>query len=120
MSASHQVHAVNYRAPTILTLATGVVTITQRLHIIAAETGTTDDIDTILIGYDSVSMNGYTYWPVLCIRADAGDTVTLKHGTGNLDLPGDADIDVTDDAWVFLIYDVIQTVWQGAKATPFT
>jgi len=81
-----------------LTISTGAVTATPNsgnsLFVIAAESGTTDDLDTI---------NGLAAGEVVQLIADSGDTITLKDGTGNIDLPGD--LALKDDKIVSLWYD---------------
>ena len=66
---------------TILTAATGVVTVTQQLHTIAAEAGVEDDLVTITPGYSDLVFAGVTFRPLLILQADVGDTITLKHVT---------------------------------------
>jgi hypothetical protein len=107
MTNSLNCHALALKEGTTLTISSGVVTALQEYHIIAAETGTTDDLDTISLGYTNLSVKGNTYRPCLRLIADAGDTITLKHGVGNLSLPGDTDITLSDDAFVWLL-------WRGA------
>jgi hypothetical protein len=104
MTNSLNIHALALKEGTTLTLSSGVVTALQEYHIIAAETGTTDDLDTINLGYTNLSVKGNTYRPCLRLIADAGDTITLKHGTGNLSLPDDTDITLSDDAFVWLFW----------------
>lgn len=89
------------KTATTLTISSGVVTVTQMVHVIAAETGTTDDLETITDGITGQTSAGLA---VLLLIADTGDTITLKHGTDNLDLPGDADIDLDDDHWIMLLW----------------
>lgn len=114
MSASVKIHALALKAPTTLTLDGGVVTVTQKLHILASESGAADDLDTINLGYDNLSIDSIEYYPLLIVQADAGDTITLKHGTGNIDLPDDTDVDVSDDSWVVLLWN--GTNWQTIQA----
>jgi hypothetical protein len=104
MTNSLNCHALALKEGTTLTISSGVVTALQEYHIIAAETGTTDDLDTISLGYTNLSVKGNTYRPCLRLIADAGDTITLKHGTGNLTLPDDTDITLSDDAFVWLLW----------------
>ena len=89
---------------TTLTIATGVVTMTQGFHTIAAETGTTDDLDTINLSA-SLSSDLGTYRPVLYLIADSGDTITIKHGTGNIVLNAAGDFSLTDAKMLMLFYD---------------
>jgi hypothetical protein len=81
------------KAATILTLSGGAVTTTQGQHILAAETGTTDDLDTI---------NGLAAGQFYLVRADAGDTITVKHGTGNIELNGEADFALSGNKCLLL------------------
>jgi hypothetical protein len=83
---------------TTLTLATGVITVTQVKHILAAESGTTDDLVTINVD----ASIGAGYEGVLILQADAGDTITLKDGTGNITTGNNADLVLTGDARVVL------------------
>lgn len=87
---------------TTLTIATGVVTATQGYHLIAAESSTTDDLDTISL--DS-ALNLGTYRPFLALKADSGDTITVKHGTGNIVLNAAGDFSLTDAKMLLLFYD---------------
>jgi hypothetical protein len=104
MTNSLNCHALALKEGTTLTISSGVVTALQEYHIIAAETGTADNLDTISLGYTNLSVKGNTYRPCLRLIADAGDTITLRHGTGNLLLPGDTDITLSDDAFVWLLW----------------
>ncbi len=87
---------------TTLTIASGVVTITQGFHTIAAESATSDDLDTISISGD---LTLGTYRPFLVLIADSGDTITVKHGTGNIVLNAAADFSLTDAKMIMLFYD---------------
>ena len=117
MSGSLNAHALALKAPTTLTVASGAVTITQNLHIIAAESGTTDNLDTITLGYDALSVDSVEYYPLLFLQADTGDTITIRHGQDNIDLPGDADIPLGDDEWIALLWN--GTNWQTVSAVAF-
>lgn len=97
-------HALALKEADTLTISSGVITATQEYHVIAAETGTTDTVDTISLGYTNLSVKGNTYRPCLRLIADSGDTITLAHGTGNLVLPDGSDITLNDDAFVWLLW----------------
>lgn len=86
---------------TTLTIASGVVTMTQGYHLIAAESATSDDLDTISV---SSALNLGTYRPILIIQADTGDTITVKHGTGNIVLNSAADFSLTAAKALMLFY----------------
>jgi hypothetical protein len=111
MTNVFKTHSLAIVPSTALTIASGVITVSQFDHVVSAQTGVTDDLDTISpSGYTKLSAMGVTYRPFLCLIAAAGHTITLKHATGNLDLPGDADIDLTDDLVFYLKYN--GTNWQ--------
>lgn len=99
--AQLQTGYLSLAATTILTIATGVVTMTQGFHTIAAESGTADDLATI----NAPTGQGSSYRPFLALIADAGDTITVKHGTGNIVLNGAADFSLTDAKMLLLFYD---------------
>jgi hypothetical protein len=80
--------------PSILTIDTGEVTKAQSHHAIAAESGTEDDLDTINDGADG---------DVLLLRADTGDTITLKHDVDNLYNPLEEDVEITDSSYAILV-----------------
>lgn len=104
-------YSLALREPTTKTISSGVITADRNYHVIAAETGTTDALDTITSAFDSLSVDGNIYYPPVMFIADTGDTITLKHGTGNLDLPDDADIILSDDTYIILIYN--GTIWRS-------
>ena len=81
---------------TTKTLTTGVFTADKSYHVVAAETGTADDLDTVNGGVEG--------WTVI-LRTDAGDTITVKDGTGNIELNGGADVSLTGDIQLLLMYD---------------
>lgn len=69
------------------TVASGVLTVDKSSHTVQPESSTADDIDTISGLADGA-------WCLL-VPADAGtDTLTFKHGTGNLSIVGAADLDI--------------------------
>jgi len=104
---------IQQKAATILTIASGVITAVQGLHIVAAQTGTTDDLDTITDGYIDTIVAGNTYRPLLMITADTGDTITVKHSTGNIELVAGIDLTLTAGQWLLLFYD--GTNWRNLK-----
>ena len=84
---------------TTLTISGGVVTLTGGWHKIAAETGTTDDLDTITPAVGALTPQR------IIIRADTGDTIAVKHSTGNIELSGAVDISMSGNDQVMLVYD---------------
>jgi hypothetical protein len=100
---------------TTLTIASGVITVIQVKHIIAAQTGTTDDLDTINVD----STIGAGYEGIIILKADAGDTITLKHETGNISLPGGFDINLTGEALLIMVdngTNWVPSYWQPAAS----
>ena len=65
---------LNIGTPSILTIATGVVTATKTRHTIAAESGTADTLSTI---------NGGAEGDLLVLGPDSGDTITVDNA-GNI------------------------------------
>jgi hypothetical protein len=100
--------------PTTLTIASGSVTQTQGFHILAAETGTADTLDTIVpLAFASA---GTTYRQELWIIADTGDTITLGHQTGNISLPGGFAISLTSATPLKVIHN--GTYWMPSYFEP--
>jgi hypothetical protein len=73
------INKLNFGSPTELTIASGVVTMTKTYHTIDTESdAASDDLDTI--------SGGATGDVLILSSADAGRDVTVKHGTGNIQL----------------------------------
>jgi parallel beta-helix repeat protein len=85
-----------------LTIASGVVTIQKDYHTLTPETGAVDDLTTINGGVDG---------QLLIVQPGATYTVTLKDGTGNLDLGGDFEMIDTDDKIIILTYNAASNTW---------
>lgn len=85
---------LNLKAATELTIAAGVITATQSSHKLQPASGVADDLDTI---------NGMSEGDILFVYvSDEGtDTITIKHGTGNISCIGDADVDLSEGAAIF-------------------
>jgi hypothetical protein len=87
---------LQFTAPSLVTISGGAISFSESYLTVAAESGTADDLDTI--------NNGATgRWVVL--QADTGDTINLKHNTGNIKLPTSADYALTGDLAVVLFYE---------------
>jgi hypothetical protein len=100
---------------TELTIASGVITVTNNFHKVDTQSdASSDDLDTITAGTDVRAGH------ILLLRVESGSrTVVLKHGTGspdNLDLGEDITLDETYKT-VMLLYD--GTNWRTmAKPVP--
>ena len=84
--------------------AGGVLAVTTSYAVPAPESGTADDIDTISGGFDGA---------LLILSGSAGNTLTVKDGTGNLKLGADRVLDNFEDSltlvrrgsdWIELAY----------------
>lgn len=112
---AHNTNSIRILDKTILTLASGAITPTQMYHAVAAESGTADDLTTInTSGYTQLSDASNTYRPVLVLQADTGDTITVKHGSGNITLNGGVDIALSGDKQLLLFYN--GTNWSDVAA----
>jgi len=81
-------------------IASGVLTVSAGgLVIVGAESGTADDLATINIG-TGVLPAGYQL--LLILTATIGDTITIKHNTGNILCNTGADITLTENKMVIL------------------
>ena len=101
---------MDFQSSSELTIATGAVTQTQSYHTIDTQAdAATDDLDTITIASD-MSM-------LLITLENAARIVTLKHGTGNINLPGDADVVMAENTVYFLLYN--GSAWNLVFATLF-
>lgn len=85
---------LNFRTATELTISSGAITVTQSNHKLQPESGTTDDLTTI---------NGMTAGKILVLYvSDAGtDTITIKHGTGNISCLGATDVALSHGSAIF-------------------
>ncbi len=82
----------NAEVPTELTIATGAIVPTLFAHSVDTESdASSDDLDTITL---TNIPDGTTF---ALFAANTARTVVLKHGTGNIYLPDDTDISLTDD-----------------------
>jgi hypothetical protein len=70
---------------------------THSRYVISAESGTDDDL---------VTISGGSTGMIITVEPDSGDTITIVHSDGNIELPGDHDIVMDDvDHRIGLIYD---------------
>jgi hypothetical protein len=95
--------AINFGTLETLTIATGVVTRTSTSSFfnIAAESGSSDDLDTI---------NGGSDGDVIVLRPDTGDTITVRDNIGNIQLVGNFVMDNEADK-LTLIFDSGISKW---------
>lgn len=87
------------------TISTGAITLSNSYTIVAAESGVADDLTDITAG---------TNGDLAVIKADTGDTITVKT-TGNIVTISGADVSMTDTVWLLLWCD--GTNWQQIGGT---
>lgn len=80
-------------------LSEGIATIDRGRCIFQAQDGTTDDL--VTINGSPTQKNGDT----IIITAAAGDTITVKHNTGNVHLDGSADKALVNGNQFLLLFD---------------
>jgi hypothetical protein len=107
--------AIGYAPATVKTIAGDVVIIDTFKHIIAAETGVTDDLETITLNHPDLVASGVTHQPELLIVAQTGHTITLKHNVGNIFLQSLSDFILTAGIILHLYYD--GTNWSDGVST---
>lgn len=82
-------------------IATGVLTVSAGgLVIVGAESGTADDLATVNMT-TGLLIAGYQV--VLFLTATIGDTITIKHNTGNILCSTGADMTLTENTAVMLV-----------------
>lgn len=90
-------------APTISTIASGVLTVTKSFTAMAAESSTTDQVDSITLSGTTVADGD-----LLVLIADSGDTITLDDASINL---GAATRAVGPGGCIVLRYDGVESQW---------
>lgn len=88
-------------APDVVTIATGVATITKGFTALAAESGTTDQLDTL-------TLSGEGDGDLVLLIADVGDTITVDDANINL---GAATRAVGPGGCLLLRYDAAESQW---------
>lgn len=77
------------------TISGGVISAgTDKNLVIAAESGTADDLDTI---------NGTSEGDIIAIRADVGNTITVVDGTGNIQLHNNTNMVISETDTLLLV-----------------
>ncbi|NIN36631.1 MAG: hypothetical protein GTO60_16670 [Gammaproteobacteria bacterium] len=110
-------HLIARRPATTKTIdATGIITIDQFKHIVAANSGVADDLNTINIASSlDLTSNGNVYQPDILLVAQTGHSITLKHNVGNILLQSGTDFLLTGGRIIQLHYD--GTNWTDAVST---
>lgn len=90
-------------APAVSTIASGVLTVTGSFVAAAAESSTTDQVDSIVLSGRTVADGDL----LVCI-ADVGDTITFDDANINL---GDATRAVAPGGCLILRYDAAESQW---------
>ena len=88
------IEKLNFAEATELTISSGSITATQSCHKIQPESGTADDLETIS------GLNAGDF--LVLYVSDAGtDTITIKHGTGNISCLTSSDVELSEGAALF-------------------
>ena len=94
----------NALMPTEVTAETlisgGVLTAAQEMVIVGAQSGTADDLDTVNPA-TGITFSGYVQR--LYLTATIGDTITVKHNTGNILCNSGSDMTLTENKGVMLV-----------------
>ena len=102
--------ALSFVDATELTIASGVITVTQNYHKVDVETGSTDDVTTITAGANIVAGH------VLHLRVESdARTVVLKASTS-----GAANLEIGSDVTLDEAYKTYSLVYDGTNWRPFT
>ena len=92
------VMALDFQASAEITLNTGAATQTQSVHSVDTQSDSAaDDLDTLTPATDKNFL--------MLKLEDAARIVTIKHGTGNFTLPGNADIVMAANSMYQFMYD---------------
>jgi pectate lyase len=70
-------------------ISSGAVTLNNSFHTVAPESGNADDLTTIT--FAGGATDGQR---VVLMNSSSGNTITLKHGTGNIELTGGTDVSI--------------------------
>ena len=102
--------ALSFVDATELTIASGVITVTQNYHKVDVETGSTDDVTTITAGANIVAGH------VLHLRVESdARTVVLKASTS-----GAANLEIGSDVTLDEAYKTYSLVYDGTNWRPLT
>lgn len=89
---------IAYKDFEIVVIDGGVVTLADgNLITLSAETGATDDLDTITSAWGNLVSSTNTYRPAIFMKADVGHVITIKHQVDNLYIPGEGDVILTEN-----------------------
>jgi hypothetical protein len=101
-----------FQSPETKTLSSDTLTPTRTKVLVTSQTGTTDNLATINVsGFTGLSDGTNTFDPVVILRATPTHTITVKNNTGNIVLFGGADISLTGNKIVTLVYDSVVAKW---------
>lgn len=88
-----ELNGLRLSASTVVDIEAGVIEVSRSSHRMAAETDTTDSVDTI------IPVEGHG--DLLLLTAASGHTITLVHNTGNIKIEGGGNLVVTSTTLVW-------------------
>jgi len=96
----HQTGVIGFDDPVETLISAGVLspTNTESMIVVGAESGTADDLDTLTV-------TNYEENDIVQLKATPGDTITVKHNTGNFQLFDSKDIILDENNPLFLKFD---------------
>lgn len=97
-----------------LTIASGVLVFTQSAVTVNGEGGASDDLVTINPHADA-TLAGYQ--SVLWLKAKTGQTITVKHNTGNIALASGADFSLTGEKTLMLVRMSASEKWNDVSGS---
>jgi hypothetical protein len=102
---AHNTDAVRFLDASQLNIASDAATPTRVFHTLNAESASADDLVTLnTSGFVQLADSSNTYRPFVILMAAAGDTITVKHGTGNIELNSAADFALSGNKLLLLFY----------------
>ncbi len=106
---------IAYQSPETKTLASDTLTPTRTKVLVTSESGVADNLATINVsGFTGLSDGTNTFDPIVILRATPSHTITVKHNTGNIVLYGGADISLTGNKILTLVYDSVVSKWMNS------
>ncbi len=103
------------QSPETKTLSSDTLTPTRSKVLVTSQTGTTDNLATINVsGFTGLTDGSNTFHPIVILRATPTHTITVKHNTGNIVLYGGADIALSGNKILTLVYDSVVLKWMNS------
>lgn len=96
LTAPAEVGALVFNDKTNIGITSGTANVTGSYHVLEAQTGITDDLDTL---------NGGVTGQIVVLTADTLDTIHIRHAVGNINIANESNVSLTSDEHLVLIFD---------------